>query len=269
MKRKRRKDKEMVREKEPARAATAEMEKPADPLLRVEGLTKSYGGRTVVHRVSFGVRRGEVIGLLGKNGAGKTTTFRMTIGMVTPDEGKIHFDGHEATHLPMYRRARLGMGYLSQESSVFRGLTTEQNLNAILELTPLSKKERVRRRDELVEEFGLGKLLHSKAAVLSGGEKRRLEIGRALIMKPKLILLDEPFSGVDPIAVQEIQHIIHRLKERGIGVLLTDHNVRETLSTTDRSFIILDGRIIAQGSQEDILSDPNARKYYLGERFRM
>ncbi|MBN1443073.1 MAG: LPS export ABC transporter ATP-binding protein [Planctomycetes bacterium] len=238
-------------------------------LLQVDGLTKSYGGRTVVHRVSFTVGRGEVIGLLGKNGAGKTTTFRMTIGMITPDAGTIHFSGHDITNLPMYRRARLGMGYLSQEPSVFRGLTTEQNLNAILELTPLARKERIRRRDELVEEFGLGKLLHSKAAVLSGGEKRRLEIARALIMQPKLILLDEPFSGVDPIAVQEIQQIIVNLKSRGIGILLTDHNVRETLNTTDRSFIILDGRIIARGDREAILSDANARKYYLGERFQM
>ncbi|MEM7235721.1 MAG: LPS export ABC transporter ATP-binding protein, partial [Planctomycetota bacterium] len=200
-------------------------------LLEVDGLTKSFGSRTVVHRVSFSVGRGEVIGLLGKNGAGKTTTFRMTIGMHTPDEGSIFFDGHEVTNLPMYKRARLGMGYLSQEPSVFRGLTTEQNLKSILELTPLSKKERIERMDELVEEFGLGRLLRSKATVLSGGEKRRLEIARALIMRPKLILLDEPFSGVDPIAVQEIQGIVERLKERGIGILLTDHNVRETLST--------------------------------------
>ena len=193
----------------------------------------------------------------------------MTIGMVTPDAGTIRFADTEITGLPMYRRARLGMGYLSQEPSVFRGLTTEQNLKAILELTPLSKKERVARMDELVEEFGLGKLMRSKAGVLSGGEKRRLEIARALIMRPKLILLDEPFSGVDPIAVQEIQQIIERLKERDIGILLTDHNVRETLNTTDRSFIILDGRIIAHGSSDEILADPNARKYYLGESFQM
>jgi lipopolysaccharide export system ATP-binding protein len=238
-------------------------------LLGVEGLTKSFGGRRVVHGVSFTVNAGEVIGLLGKNGAGKTTTFRMTIGMIAPDEGTIRFVGRDVTRLAMYRRARLGMGYLSQEPSVFRGLTVEQNLNAILELTPLPHKERVRRRDELVEEFGLGKLLHSKASVLSGGEKRRLEIARALIMEPSLLLLDEPFSGVDPIAVSDIQQIILRLKARGIGVLLTDHNVRDTLNTTDRSFIILDGLIIAQGSRDEILADPNARKYYLGERFQM
>jgi lipopolysaccharide export system ATP-binding protein len=189
--------------------------------------------------------------------------------MIAPDAGRIHFMGHDVTRMPMYRRARLGMGYLSQEPSVFRGLTVEQNLNAILELTPLSGRERVRRRDELVDEFGLGKLLHSRAAVLSGGEKRRLEIARALIMEPSLILLDEPFSGVDPIAVTEIQKIILGLKERGIGILLTDHNVRETLNATDRSFIILDGRIIAHGDRDAILADPNARKHYLGEEFRM
>lgn len=250
-------------------AATPEPENPREPILKVEGLTKNYGGRTVVNRVSFTVAPGEVIGLLGKNGAGKTTTFRMAIGMITPDSGHIHFANEDVTQLPMYRRARLGMGYLSQEPSVFRGLTTEENLKAILELTPLSKKERNRRMDELVDEFGLGKLLRSKAAVLSGGEKRRLEIARALIMRPKLILLDEPFSGVDPIAVQEIQQIIEKLKGPGIGVLLTDHNVRETLNTTDRSFIILDGRIIAHGDREQILSDSNARKHYLGERFQM
>jgi len=238
-------------------------------LLRVEGLTKTYGGRPVVHGVGFDVHRSKVIGLLGKNGAGKTTTFRMTVGMISPDAGKIQFMGRDVTRFPMYKRARLGMGYLSQEPSVFRGLTVEQNLNSILELTPLPPKDRVRRRDELVDEFGLGKLLHSKGAVLSGGEKRRLEIARALIMEPSLILLDEPFSGVDPIAVTEIQKIILKLKERGIGLLLTDHNVRETLNTTDRSFIILDGRIIAQGDRDAILADPNARKHYLGEEFTM
>ncbi|MEC8896594.1 MAG: LPS export ABC transporter ATP-binding protein [Planctomycetota bacterium] len=240
-----------------------------EPLLQVDGLTKSYTGRLVVQGVSFTVEQGKIIGLLGKNGAGKTTTFRMTIGMVRPEQGNISFMGKNITNYPMYKRARLGMGYLSQEPSVFRGLTVEQNLNAILELSPMPPADRVRKRDELVEEFGLGRLLNSKAAVLSGGEKRRLEIARALIMEPRLILLDEPFSGVDPIAVSEIQQIILKLTERGIGILLTDHNVRETLNTTDRSYIILDGRIIAHGDQEEILSDPNARKYYLGERFKM
>jgi lipopolysaccharide export system ATP-binding protein len=250
-------------------ASTATVDPAAGSMLQVEGLIKVYGGRTVVDGVSFSVQSGEIIGLLGKNGAGKTTTFRMTIGMIPADEGTISFFGKDVTRLPMYKRARLGMGYLSQESSVFRGLTVEQNLNAILETTNLSPGERVRRRDELVEEFGLGRLLHSKAAVLSGGEKRRLEIARALVTDPSLILLDEPFSGVDPIAVSDIQQIIFRLRERGIGILLTDHNVRETLNTTDRSFIILDGRIIAQGNRDEILNNPHARKYYLGESFTM
>lgn len=252
-----------------AAVAAAVAETEGRPLLEVERLVKIYGGRVVVDNVSFTVRRGEIIGLLGKNGAGKTTTFRMTIGMIPPDDGAIRFRGRDVTRLPMYKRARLGMGYLSQESSVFRGLTVEQNLNAILETTDLRPSERVRKRDELVEEFGLGRLLHSKASVLSGGEGRRLEIARALITDPSLILLDEPFSGVDPIAVSEIQRIIFRLRERGIGVLLTDHNVRETLSTTDRSFIILDGRIIAEGTREEILKNPHARKHYLGESFSM
>lgn len=238
-------------------------------LMEVRELSKSYGGRIVVDCVSFSVGHGEIIGLLGKNGAGKTTTFRMTIGMIPADEGTIRFLDQDITHLPMYRRARLGMGYLSQESSVFRRLTVEQNLNAILETTNLSGRDRVRRRDELVEEFGLGRLLRSKAEVLSGGEKRRLEIARALITEPRLVLLDEPFSGVDPIAVSEIRQIIFRLKQRGIGILLTDHNVRETLMTTDQSNIILDGKIIAQGNKEEILNNPLARKYYLGEDFEM
>lgn len=240
-----------------------------EPILVVQDLTKSFGGRTVVDGVNFTVGHGEIIGLLGKNGAGKTTTFRMTIGMITPDEGTIHLFNSDITDLPMYKRARLGLGYLSQESSVFRRLNVEQNLNAILETTTLSMGERVRKRDELVEEFGLGRLLRSKAEVLSGGEKRRLEIARALITEPNLILLDEPFSGVDPIAVSEIRQIIFRLRERGIGILLTDHNVRETLATTDKSYIILDGKIIAHGDREEILSDPLARQYYLGEDFTM
>jgi len=250
-------------------SGTATIAPETHPMLEVLGLVKIYAGRTVVDHVSFTVRSGEIIGLLGKNGAGKTTTFRMTIGMIAADEGSIRFFGQDVAKLPMFKRARLGMGYLSQESSVFRGLTVEQNLNAILETTNLTSSERVRKRDELVEEFGLGRLLHSKASVLSGGEKRRLEIARALITEPNLILLDEPFSGVDPIAVTDIQKIIFRLRERGIGILLTDHNVRETLNTTDRSFIILDGRIIAHGNRDEILSSQHARKHYLGESFTM
>jgi len=252
-----------------AQDPVAEGASPEGPILSVQEISKTYRGRTVVDRVSFGVESGEIIGLLGKNGAGKTTTFRMTIGMIPADEGTISFLGHDVTDWPMYRRARLGMGYLSQEPSVFRGLTVEDNLMAILETTPLKPADRVRRRDALVEVFGLGRLLRSRASVLSGGEKRRLEIARALITEPSLILLDEPFSGVDPIAVSDIQQIIFRLKERGIGILLTDHNVRETLNTTDRSFIILDGKIIAHGKRDEILADANARRYYLGEGFRM
>ncbi len=258
----------MVKLKTP-REPAARDPRVRETLLEVEGLVKEYRGRRVVDEVSFTVGSSEIIGLLGKNGAGKTTTFRMTIGLIAPDEGSIRFKGEPVTKLPMYKRARLGMGYLSQEPSVFRGLTVAQNLNAILETTSLGYAERIRKRDELVEEFGLGKLLHSRAAVLSGGEKRRLEIARALITDPKLILLDEPFSGVDPIAVSDIQEIIFRLRDRGIGILVTDHNVRETLNTTDRSFIILDGRIIACGDREQILSNENARKYYLGEKFTM
>jgi len=263
------KEQKTMPERIPVEARVAESRPRSAAILRVDEISKSYRGRTVVDRVSFTVGSGEIIGLLGKNGAGKTTTFRMTIGMIPADEGSITFLDHEVTDWPMYRRARLGMGYLSQEPSVFRGLTAEANLSAILETTTLRPAEQVRKRDELVEEFGLQRLLRSKAAVLSGGEKRRLEIARALITEPSLILLDEPFSGVDPIAVADIQQIIFRLKERGIGILLTDHNVRETLNTTDRSFIILDGKIIAQGSKDEILADPNARRYYLGESFRM
>jgi len=240
-----------------------------DEILVVENLVKAYSGRRVVDRVSFTVGRGEIVGLLGKNGAGKTTTFRMTTGMIQPDEGRVLFFGQDITRFPMYKRARLGMGYLSQETSVFRGLTVEENLEAILQIMPLGRRDRRRRKEELLEEFGLKNLAHSRAAVLSGGEKRRLEIARSLVTNPRLLLLDEPFSGVDPIAVAEIQEIIYRLRDRGIGILLTDHNVRETLNTTNRSYIIYEGKIIAEGSKEDILASRAARKYYLGEKFTM
>ncbi len=238
-------------------------------MLVVKNLCKSYANRRVVDHVSFSLEEGHIIGLLGKNGAGKTTTFRMTVGMIRADEGQVFFKNEEISSLPMYQRARRGMGYLPQETSVFRGLTVEQNLMAILETQALSSVERRTRLEELLGEFGLEKVAHSKASVLSGGEKRRLEVSRALITRPALILLDEPFSGVDPIAVAELQEIIRHLKQKGIGILLTDHNVRETLNTTDRSFIIYDGRIIAQGSKSEILADENARRYYLGEKFEM
>jgi len=240
-----------------------------EKILVVQNLVKTYSGRRVVDQVSFSVGRGEIVGLLGKNGAGKTTTFRMTVGMIQPEEGKVLFFGQDITHLPMYKRARLGMGYLSQETSVFRGLTVDENLEAILQITPLTRRERRRKKEELLSEFGLTHLRNSLASVLSGGEKRRLEIARSLVTNPRLLLLDEPFSGVDPIAVAEIQEIIYKLRDKGIGILLTDHNVRETLATTNRSYIIYDGKIIAEGSREDILSSEAARKYYLGEKFTM
>ena len=212
---------------------------------------------------------GAVIGLLGKNGAGKTTTFRMTMGMIRSDQGQVFFNGEEISTLPMYQRARRGMGFLPQETSVFRGLSARQNLAAVLETRPLSEPERADRLENLIEDFGLQRVADSKAEVLSGGEKRRLEVARALISEPTLILLDEPFSGVDPIAVADLQQVIRYLSEQGIGVLLTDHNVRDTLNVCDRSFIIYDGRIIAQGDQEEILQDSDARRYYLGEQFSM
>ncbi len=238
-------------------------------ILTVRNLCKSYSNRRVVDRVSFDVPPGAVIGLLGKNGAGKTTTFRMTMGMIRSDQGQVFFNGEEISTLPMYQRARRGMGYLAQETSVFRGLTARQNLAAVLETRPLSEPERADRLENLIEDFGLERVADSKGEVLSGGEKRRLEVARALISEPSLILLDEPFSGVDPIAVADLQQVIRYLSDQGIGVLLTDHNVRDTLNVCDRSFIIYDGRIIAQGDQAEILQDSDARRYYLGEQFSM
>ena len=238
-------------------------------ILTVRNLSKSYSNRKVVDRVSFDVPPGSIIGLLGKNGAGKTTTFRMTMGMIRSDQGQVFFNGEEISTLPMYQRARRGMGYLPQETSVFRGLTTRQNLAAILETRPLSEPEQADRLENLIEDFGLQRVADSRGEVLSGGEKRRLEVARALISEPSLILLDEPFSGVDPIAVADLQQVIRYLADQGIGVLLTDHNVRDTLNVCDRSFIIYDGRIIAQGDQEEILKDSDARRYYLGEQFSM
>ena len=238
-------------------------------MLVVKNLCKSYGNRLVVDHVSFSVGEGRIIGLLGKNGAGKTTTFRMTIGMIRADQGQVFFKGEEISSLPTYQRARKGMGYLPQEPSVFKGLTVRDNLMAILETVTPSPIERNTRLEELIEEFGLGRVLDSKSEVLSGGEKRRLEVARALITRPSLILLDEPFSGVDPIAVSDLQAIITHLRDKGIGVLLTDHNVRETLNTTDESFIIYDGKIIAKGTKDEILQNQDARRYYLGEKFEM
>ncbi len=239
------------------------------PLLKVENLRKDYRGRVVVNGIGFEVQKGEIVGLLGQNGAGKTTAFRMTIGMIPSDGGQVYFQGKDIGRLPMYQRARRGMGYLSQEPSVFQRLTVRANVLAILEMLRISRKERKRRLNELLNSLGLTKLAKSKASTLSGGERRRLEITRALATSPKLILLDEPFSGVDPIAVGEIKDIILGLKDTGIGILLTDHNVHDTLSVTDRSYIICEGRIEASGTPEQLLNDARARKLYLGEQIQI
>jgi lipopolysaccharide export system ATP-binding protein len=238
-------------------------------LLEVSGLRKVYGRRAVVKDVTFHVDRGEIVGLLGRNGAGKTTTFRMTMGLVRPDGGSVRFEGSDVTPLPLFRRARLGMGYLSQEPAIFRFLTVEQNILAILERVEPSPSKRRARLRELLDRFGLHKVQTSLASTLSGGERRRLEIARTLVTKPSLILLDEPFSGVDPIAVQDIQEIVLELRDQGIGVLLTDHNVRETLRTTDRAYIILDGSILVNGTPQEVVADDTARKVYLGEKFEL
>jgi lipopolysaccharide export system ATP-binding protein len=237
--------------------------------LSTQGLTKSYGGRTVVRGVSLEVSSGEVVGLLGPNGAGKTTTFYMTVGLTAPDAGRVTLDGHDVTDDPMYVRARKGIGYLPQEPSIFRGLTVEQNVLAILETLSLTAVERRQRAKELLAELGLTTVANSAAYTLSGGERRRAEITRALVMSPKFILLDEPFAGIDPIAVTDIQKIIFHLKERGIGVLITDHNVRETLRITDRAYIVTDGTIFRSGTPTSLAGDEEVRRIYLGTDFRL
>jgi lipopolysaccharide export system ATP-binding protein len=238
-------------------------------LIQTQGLVKQYGGRRVVNGVDIHVRAGEVVGLLGKNGAGKTTTFYMIVGLVTPNIGHVFMGDEDVTHMPMYRRARRGIGYLPQEESIFRKLTVEENLLAILETLPMTEDERDARCDELLKDFGLEHVRENVAITLSGGEKRRVTIARALVTNPSLLLLDEPFSGVDPMAVHDIQEIILHLKERGLGVLITDHNVRETLSVVDRAYIIDEGRVLSEGSREFLLNDPIAREIYLGHRFSM
>jgi lipopolysaccharide export system ATP-binding protein len=237
-------------------------------LLEVRDLVKYYGGRAVVNHVSFVVNQGEIVGLLGRNGAGKTTTFRMTIGMISPNGGTVIFDGMDVTRVPMYKRAGRGMGYLSQEPSIFQRLTVRENLLAILETMNLSKAVRNARCALLLEQFGLTRLAEQLARTLSGGERRKLEIARALVTNPTMILLDEPFSGVDPIAVEELQREIRGLRDRGISILLTDHNVRETLSVTDRSYIIDEGKVLREGPPRDLVNDDLVRKTYLGHTFR-
>jgi len=248
---------------------------PIDPagggqgILHVTGLRKSYGARTVVHEAGLTVRNGEAVGLLGPNGAGKTTIFYMITGLVPADRGHISLDGMEITHLPMYQRARLGIGYLPQEASIFRGLTVEDNIRAVLEVAEPNRKERARKLDSLLEEFDIARLRKSPSIALSGGERRRCEIARALASSPSFILLDEPFAGIDPIAVGDIQDLVGHLKRRGIGVLITDHNVRETLGLIDRAYIAHSGRILTEGTPEQIVANPEARRLYLGEDFRL
>ena len=238
--------------------------------LETRHLVKGYNGRAVVDGVEIIVRRNEIVGLLGPNGAGKTTTFAMIVGYVKPDGGQILIDGQEdITHLPMHERARLGIGYLAQEPSIFRKLTVEQNILAILETLPLSRQARLKRLDELLNELGITHLARQRAYVLSGGEKRRLEITRALVTNPEFMLLDEPFSGIDPITVFECQEIIRELRARGLGVLLTDHNVRETLEITNRAYVVAEGRVLISGTAHDLITDPRAREIYLGEKFRL
>ncbi len=238
-------------------------------LLEIRGLSKSYDGRQVVKGVDMLVKRGEIVGLLGPNGAGKTTTFYMVVGIIPPNSGKIVFDNQDITGLPIHERARYGIGYLSQEPSIFRKLTVRENIMAILETLPIGRTERKKRLQQLLEELRIAHLAKNKAFTLSGGERRRLEITRALVTNPSFILLDEPFSGVDPIIVGEVQEIIKELKQKGLGILLTDHNVRETLSITDRAYLIADGKILISGSAEELIGNPKAREIYLGEKFSM
>jgi lipopolysaccharide export system ATP-binding protein len=239
------------------------------PLLTTEKLVKIYGGRTVVNGVDINVKRGEVVGLLGPNGAGKTTTFYMIVGLIRPNAGRVIFEDRDVTGMAMYRRAREGMGYLPQEESIFRKLTVHENIMAILETTRLSKQARRQRCEELLTQFGIEHLAKNMALTLSGGEKRRLTIARSLVTEPSLLMLDEPFSGVDPIAVYDVQQIIQDLRTQGLAILITDHNVRETLNIVDRAYLIFEGRVESQGTKDFLLNDPISRKLYLGENFQM
>jgi lipopolysaccharide export system ATP-binding protein len=238
-------------------------------LLQSQGLIKRYKKRTVVNDVSVQVRQGEIVGLLGPNGAGKTTTFYMIVGMIRPNGGKVYMDESDITKQPMYRRARLGIGYLPQEASVFRRLSVRDNILSVLQLTKLPRKSQEEKTDRLLEDFGLTHIAKSKGYVLSGGERRRTEIARALALDPKFMLLDEPFAGIDPIAVEEIMRVVTTLKGRNIGVLITDHNVHETLSITDRSYLLFEGKILKSGTADFLANDDEARKLYLGEKFKL
>lgn len=244
-------------------------EASAPSKIETRQLVREYGKRRVVNGVNINVSAGEIVGLLGPNGAGKTTTFYMVVGLIAATSGQVYLDGQDMTSLPMYRRARRGIGYLPQEASVFRKMTVEQNIRAIAETLPLSKAERQASVDEHLAELGLEHLAKQKAYTLSGGERRRLEISRALVTRPKFLLMDEPFSGVDPISVSEVQKIIVQLKGRGIGVLITDHNVRETLSIVDRAYLLHDGSVLSEGTSEYLINDPKSREFYLGQDFNM
>ena len=238
-------------------------------ILRAENLVKKYKKRTVVNHVSVTVEQGEIVGLLGPNGAGKTTSFYMIVGLIKPNEGKIFLDKEEITHLPMYRRAKLGIGYLAQEASVFRKLTVEENILAVLEMTKLPKAQQKEKMESLLEEFSLTHVRKNLGIVLSGGERRRTEIARALAVDPNFVLLDEPFAGVDPIAVEEIQGIVAQLKNKNIGILITDHNVNETLSITDRAYLMFEGKLLKAGTAEELAADEQVRRVYLGQNFEL
>jgi lipopolysaccharide export system ATP-binding protein len=244
-------------------------DKVGEAILRTEKLVKIYGGRAVVNGIDIHVNRGEVVGLLGPNGAGKTTTFYLIVGLVRPNGGRVFFDNRDVTRFAMHRRARMGMGYLPQEESILRKLTVEQNIMAILEMLPGKRREKKQRCQQLLRQFGIENLAKNQALTLSGGEKRRLTIARSLVTNPQMIMLDEPFSGVDPIAVAEIQQHISNLRSSGLSILITDHNVRETLEIVDRAYLVYDGRVESQGSREFLINDPISRQLYLGERFRM
>jgi len=255
-------------QKEPA-AVNGNSAKAGERSVAAEHLQKTYGRRRVVDDVSFFVNRGEVVGLLGANGAGKTTSFYMLVGLETTERGHVYLNGQDVTKLPMYLRARLGLGYLPQEASIFRKMTAEQNILAVLETMPMKRAERFERLDELLEEFGVAHVRRTRGDALSGGERRRVEIARCLATEPQFILLDEPFAGIDPLAIDDIREIILYLKQQGIGIFITDHNVRETLSITDRAYIMTEGRILRSGSPNELVADAEVRRHYLGERFTL
>lgn len=248
-------------------ADTSTIQNSESAVLRTENLVKKYGQRTVVNHVSINVRQGEIVGLLGPNGAGKTTTFYMTVGLITPNEGEIFLSDNNITKYPVYKRARAGIGYLAQEASVFRKLSVENNIRAVLEMTDTTPEYQREKLESLIEEFNLQKVRHNLGDRLSGGERRRTEIARCLAINPKFIMLDEPFAGVDPIAVEDIQEVVYKLKEKNIGILITDHNAPETLSITDRAYLLFDGRILFQGTSEELAQNPIVREKYLGRNF--